>query len=59
MEHALTVEERAARYEMALRAIRAISNPTGDVRRIVDVALNVLAVVMPDDEKPKWSGTRR
>jgi len=54
MEHVLTAEERAARYEMALLAIRAISNPTGDIRKIADAALNV-TVLPPGSEYQKRS----
>jgi hypothetical protein len=60
IKHMMTAEERAARYEMALRAIGAISLPHGDVRKIVNEALAVPVMVKPEDEKkPKWTGAGR
>jgi hypothetical protein len=44
----MTAEERAARYEMALLAIAAISRPDGDIRKITQQALNVsVSITLP------------
>lgn len=54
LKHTLSAEARAARYEMALLAVSAVSEDS-NVLAIVHQALNVPMVA---EEKPVWKGSR-